>query len=168
MTLSMYQASSPFCVRQLNSFSAVLAKGAAFATEQGIDPATLLEARLAPDMFPLTRQVQIASDLAKGGIARLAGRDIPSWPDEETSFDQLRDRLARTIAFIEAVPAAEIDGSEEREIVLKLPSDELRFNGRDYLFNFVLTNLFFHYTTAYDILRHKGVPLGKRDFLGII
>ena len=166
MPLSMYQASVPALVQMLKALSNVLDKGAAFAKEQGIDPAELINARLAPDMFPLSRQVQIASDNAKGTVARLAGREIPRYEDTETTFDELKARIAKTVAFVESVPASEIDGSEERQIVLKTGGREITFTGQRYLVHQALPNFYFHVTTAYDILRHKGVPLGKPDYLG--
>lgn len=166
MTLSMYQASVPVLVRQLRALSDLLAKGEQHAREAGVDPRALLEARLAPDMFPLPRQVQIATDMAKGGVARLAGRDVPAYADEESNFAELRARIEKTIAFIESVPADTIDGSEDRDITLVIAGNEMPFKGQPYLLHFVLPNVFFHATAAYALLRHKGVPLGKRDFLG--
>ena len=166
MTMSMYSASVPLCRRALTALGHVLEKGAGFAEAKKIDQAVLLNARLAPDMFSLIRQVQIASDTAKGGIARLAGAEVPSWPDDETSFAQLRARVARTLDFIDGFAADQIDGSEARPIVLKMRSGELTFDGYGYLTGFVLPNVYFHCTTAYAILRHNGVELGKRDFLG--
>jgi len=166
MTISMYTASVPLFTRALGALSAVLGKGAAFAEARKIEQAVLLQSRLAPDMFPLARQVQIASDTAKGCVARLAGVEVPSFPDTETSFAELQDRLARTLALVAGFTPAQIDGSEDKEIVLKFRTGEQRFTGLDYLSFFVLPNVYFHCTTAYDILRHNGVELGKRDFLG--
>ncbi len=166
MTMSMYTASVPLFTRALGALSAVLGKGAAFAEARKIEQAVLLQSRLAPDMFPLARQVQIASDTAKGCVARLAGVEVPSFPDTETSFAELQDRLARTLALVAGFTPAQIDGSEDKEIVLKFRTGEQRFTGLDYLSFFVLPNVYFHCTTAYDILRHNGVELGKRDFLG--
>jgi hypothetical protein len=168
MSLSMYEASAPVFIRQLKALSGVLQKGQAFATEQGLRPAELLEARLAPDMFPLSRQVQIATDGAKGGVARLAGLEAPSFADIETSFEELQERIAKTIAFIESISADQVDGSEARRINMKAGGHELTFQGQPYLLSFVLPNFLFHVTTAYAILRHKGVTLEKRDFLGEI
>jgi len=162
----MYAASVPLFRQMLGALSSVLDKGATFAAEKGIAPATLLEARLAPDMFPLVRQVQIASDMAKGAAARLAGLDAPKYPDEERSFSDLTARIARTLGFLETLRAQQIDGSEEREIVLPSRDTQLRFTGESYLRSFVIPNFIFHCTTAYAILRHNGAPLGKRDFLG--
>jgi hypothetical protein len=162
----MYQASTPMFVRQLTALTAILKTAAAFAEARKIDPSVLLNARLAPDQFPLTRQVQIATDGAKGGIARLAGLDAPSYPDDETTFEQLEARLAKTIAFLQSVTADQVDGSEDRPIHVKLRSGELNFTGQDFLLHFVIPNFFFHVTTAYAILRHNGVEIGKRDYLG--
>jgi len=166
MSLSMYQASAPVFIRQLGSVAKILEKAEAFALSSGIDPADLIEARLAPDMHPFPRQIQIASDLAKGSIARLAGVDIPSFADTETSFAELQERVAKTIAFITGLPAEKIDGSEAREIALKVRGNDITLAGQAYLLHFVMPNFFFHCTTAYLILRHKGVPLGKMDFIG--
>lgn len=163
----MYQASVPALVQMLKALSNVLEKGAVFAREHGIDPAELINARLAPDMIPLSGQVQIASDNAKGMVARLAGREVPRYEDTETTFDELKARIAKTVAFVESVPASEIDGSEERQVVLKTGGREITFTGRRYLVHQALPNFYFHVTTAYDILRHKGVPIGKLDYLGV-
>ena len=167
MTLSMYQASVPVFLRAFDNLSAILDKGAAFAAAKKIDPSVLINARLAPDMFALARQVQIASDTVKGCVARLAGIDIPSFADTETSFAELKERLAKTAAFIKTVSAAQIDGSEGKPITMKVgPTRELSFTGQSYLLSFVLPNLFFHVTAAYAILRHNGVEIGKTDYLG--
>jgi hypothetical protein len=166
MTLSMYQASVPVFIRGLQNLSSVLDKAAAHAEAKKIDPAVFINARLAPDMIPLARQIQIATDTVKGGAARLAGVENPSYADTETTFPELKERLAKTIAFLKTVPAAQIDGSEEKTIVLKVGGNDLTFPGQAYLLHFVIPNLFFHVTVAYAILRHNGVELGKRDFLG--
>lgn len=166
MPLSMYEASVPVFRHTLGALSAILDKAEAYAAERKIDPAVLLNTRLFPDMFPLVRQVQIASDQAKGCVARLAGVDVPGYEDNEASFADLKARIAKTLAFVEGFKPAQIDGSEERPITMKLRSGELSFTGQSYLLRFVLPNFYFHATTAYDILRHCGVPLGKRDFLG--
>ena len=166
MTISMYQAAVPFCRTLLGALSDVLGKGAAFCETKGIDPSVLISDRLAPDMFPLARQVQTACDMAKGGVARLAGAELPAWEDTEKTFDELRSRIARTLDFIAGFAPEQIDGSEAREIVLQLRMGELRFTGQRYLIGFVLPNVAFHCTTAYNILRHNGVDVGKRDFLG--
>jgi hypothetical protein len=166
MSLSMYQASIPVFVRMFGNLSTILDKAAAYADAKKIDPAVLLNARLAPDMHPLTRQVQIASDAVKGCAARLAGVEMPSYADTESSFAELQARIQKTVDFIEGFSAAQIDGSEGREVVLRFPGAEMKFTGQDYLLNFVLPNFYFHLTTAYAILRHNGLEIGKMDFLG--
>ena len=166
MAISMYSASVPMMNSLLGGLSNVLDKGAEFAKAKGFDPAVLLADRLAPDMFPLTRQVHIASDMAKGGIARLAGVDIPAYADDETTFEQLQARVAKTLAFIASVPQAQIDGTEDKEIVLKMRAGDMTFTGQRYLIGFVIPNMTFHCATAYNILRHNGVEIGKRDYLG--
>ena len=166
MSLSLYQASVPVFVRMFGNLSAILDKAEAYVAAKKIDPAVLLNARLAPDMHPLTRQVQIASDAAKGCAARLAGVDIPSFPDTESSFAELQARIAKTLDFIKGLTPAQIDSGEGREVVLKFPGAEMKFQGEDYLLHFVLPNFYFHITTAYAILRHNGLDIGKMDFLG--
>ncbi len=166
MSLSMYQASIPVFVRQLTALSAILKAAEAHVSAKGLDPATLIEAKLAPDMFALARQVQIATDGVKGGVGRLAGMEVPSYPDTETTFPELQERIARTIAFIQSVPADKIDGTEDKTIILKLGPSEMEFTGQPFLLHFVIPNFFFHVTTAYAILRANGVEIGKRDFLG--
>jgi hypothetical protein len=166
MPLSMYQASIPVLTRALGILATLLDKAAAHAEARKIDPAVFINARLAPDMFSLARQVQSASDAAKGCGARLAGVEVPSFPDTETSFPELKARIDKTVAFLETLKPAQIDGSEERTITLKLGGREIGFTGQRFLLTFSLPNFFFHVTTAYDILRHNGVELGKRDFLG--
>jgi hypothetical protein len=167
MAMSMYQASVPAFLQTLNALSAILAKAADFAAERKLDQAVLLGWRLAPDMFPLARQVQIASDQAKGCCARLAGVEVPKWPDDETTFEALRARIAKTVDYVQTFAPAALDGSEDRAITLPAGSRELRFTGQQYLVGFVLPNFYFHATTAYAILRHCGLPIGKRDFLGV-
>ena len=165
MKISVHALSVELLVTALSNLSAVLEKGHAHALARKFDPAVLLAARLAPDMFPLTRQVQIATDVAKGGVARLAGREPPKYEDHEQSFEELGARLARTIDFVKGVPAGELEGSEAREIKVPARDRTLEFKGLDYLQRFVIPNVFFHCTMAYAILRHNGVELGKRDFL---
>jgi hypothetical protein len=162
----MYQACVPVLVRTFNNLAAILTKAEADAAARKIEPSVFLAARLAPDMHPLSRQVQIASDAAKGGVARLAGIEPPSFPDTETTFAELQERIRKTVDFVQSVKAAQIDGSEEKPILLKFPGGEISFVGQAFLLNFTLPNVFFHVTTAYDILRHNGVALGKMDFLG--
>ena len=166
MPLSMYAVSIPVLVRGLNNLSAILDKGAASAEARKIDPAVLVAARLAPDMHPLSRQVQIASDSAKGAAARLAGVEAPSWPDTETSFAELQARIKKTIDYLETFKPEQIDGAEDRVVKLNLGAGEVDFPGQQFLFGFVLPNFFFHVTTAFAILRHNGVEIGKRDYLG--
>jgi hypothetical protein len=166
--MSMYQASVPAFLQILSSLSAILDKAEAFAVERKIEPAVLLGWRLAPDMFALTRQVQIATDQAKGCCARLAGVEIPKYADDEKTFADLEARIARTIAFVQGFGPGDIDGSENRDITLTAGGRELRFTGQQYLVSFVLPNFYFHATTAYAILRHCGVAIGKRDFLGAL
>ncbi|MGL5083881.1 MAG: DUF1993 domain-containing protein [Microcoleaceae cyanobacterium] len=166
MTISMYQASIPPMIRSLNNLAAILAKGAAHAEARKIDPAVLINSRLYPDMFPMDRQVQITSDIARRGAARLAGLEAPKLEDNETTFPELITRLEKTIAYLETLTSDQIDGSEERSITLPIGNDTMIFAGLPYLLYFVLPNVYFHVTTAYDILRHCGVELGKLDFLG--
>ena len=162
----MYQASAPRFVNILKNLSALLDKAQAHADAKKIEPAALTAFRLYPDMFPLTRQVQIACDTAKGAVARLAGVEIPRHEDTEQSFAELKARIAKTIAFIESVKPAQLDGSDEKEIVLKLRGQDVKFSGLQYLLASAHPNFYFHVTTAYGILRHNGVEIGKRDFLG--
>ncbi|MCH7342570.1 DUF1993 domain-containing protein [Pelomonas sp. CA6] len=165
--MNLYIASIPVFEQMLGALSGVLAKGQAHAQAQDLDEASLLQARLAPDMFPLTRQVQIACDFAKGAAARLAGREPPAWADEEQSFAELQSRIARTLGYIGGVDAEEFLDAESREIVLRPGTQrEQRFIGRDYLLHYALPHFFFHVTTAYDILRQQGVALGKSDYMG--
>ncbi|MBC9250791.1 hypothetical protein A9179_10935 [Pseudomonas alcaligenes] len=168
MSLSMYQASIPVFTRMLGNLSNILAKAEAFAESKGIDPAVLINARLAPDMYPLARQVQIASDAVKGCVARLAQVEIPSFADTETSFPELQERIAKTLKFIEGISAEQVNGSESRTVTIKLPGRELNFDGQTFLLNFSQPNLYFHITTAYAILRHNGLSLGKMDYLGSV
>ena len=167
MSLSMHSASVPAFVRMFGNAQQWLNKAEAHALARKFDPVNYLGLRLAPDMLPFSRQIQIASDGAKGCIARLAGLEVPKWEDNEASLADLRARLQRTIDYVRSVSADQVNGSEKREIVLPRPSgDPLRFDGKGYLEYFVLPNLYFHLTTAYALLRHAGVELGKRDFLG--
>jgi hypothetical protein len=168
MSLSMYQASIPVFVRVLKNLSTILDKTTAYAETKKIDLSVLVSARLAPDMFALNRQIQIATDSVKGCVARLAGIEVPSYPDTETTFPELHARIDKTIAFMESVSAAQIDGSEDRKITLKMGSSELNFPGQQYLLHFVIPNFYFHISMAYAILRHNGVDIGKKDYLGSI
>lgn len=166
MSLTMYSAFIPVAIRTLQNLSAVLAKGAAHCEARKIDPNAFLTARLYPDMFPLTRQVQIASDTVKGAAARLAGIEIPKYEDNETTFAELQARLDKTVAFLQTIQPAQIDGKENADIVLSFPTRTFEFKGQAYLTGWVLPNLYFHTTTAYALLRHGGVELGKADYLG--
>lgn len=166
--LSLYAVAIPVLDRALANLHAVLEKAAAEATSRGYDPAVLLQARLFPDMFPLVRQVQIATDIAKGCGARLAGIEVPSWPDDETAFEALLARIDRTRFFLAGLDRGAIDAAADRSITLKLPRGSFSFNGLDYLQQFVLPNVYFHCTTTYNLLRHNGIPLGKMDFLGAL
>jgi hypothetical protein len=168
MPLSMYQASVPVFQRTLGALDKVLDKAAAYAEERKIDPAVLVGARLYPDMFPMSRQVQIATDHAKGTSARLAGLPVPSFEDTEKTFPELKARIAKVLTFIATVKPEQIDGSEGRDITLKAGPRELSFKGHEYLLFFALPNFYFHTTTAFGILRHNGVPIGKLDFLGAV
>ena len=166
MTISMYQASVPVFIRMLNNLVAILEKGAAHAETKKIDPSVLVNTRLAPDMFPLSKQVQIASDIAKRGAARLAEVDAPDFEDNETTLSELIQRIQKTVSYLETLTHEQIDGSEEKTITLPVGGNTLSFQGMPFLLHFVLPNVYFHVTTAYDILRHCGVELGKQDFLG--
>ena len=166
MPIPMSQASAPRFAQMLKNLSAILAKAQAHCEARKIDPLVLTSSRLYPDMFPLSRQVQVACDSAKGAVARLAGVEIPKHEDSERTFEELQARIAKTLEFIASVPQAQIDGSEEREIVLKLRDRDVHFKGVQFLLGFAWPNFYFHVATAYDILRHNGVELGKRDFLG--
>jgi hypothetical protein len=162
----MYQASTPRFANILRNLSAILEKAEAHCTAKKIDPSALTTYRFFPDMFPFTRQVQIACDSAKGAVARLAGVDIPKHEDTEQTFADLKARIAKTIDFLESVPASKVDGSEDKEIVLQMRSGERRFKGMQYLLGHAYPNFYFHVTTAYNILRHNGVEVGKADFIG--
>ena len=165
MGISMYRASVPVFQQILPALSACLRKGADYAAAKKIDPAVLLQSRLYPDMFPLVRQAQLAADFAKGPVARLAGLEPPKYEDTETSFDQLYARIQKTLDFISEFKPSQIDGSEDRDITLTFGPQTRNFKGESYLVGFALPNFFFHATTAYAILRHNGVEVGKNDFM---
>lgn len=165
MPISMYQASAPRFVNSLTNLSAILDKAQAHAEAKKIDPAALINCRLYPDMFPMKRQVQIACDTAKGAVARLAGVEVPKHEDNEETFAELKARIARTIDFVKTIKPAQIDGSEDKNIHLKLGPREVDYKGMQYLLGHAIPNFYFHVTTAYDILRHNGVELAKRDYL---
>lgn len=166
MTISMYQASVPVFIRTLNNLVGILEKGAAHAETKKIDPSVLVNSRLAPDMLPLSKQVQIACDTAKRGAARLADVEAPNFEDNETTLSELIQRIHKTISYLETLKPEHIDGSEERTVTLPMRDNTLSFQGLPFLLYFVLPNVYFHVTTAYDILRHCGVEIGKQDFLG--
>ncbi len=166
MTLSVYQASVPVFTRGLTNLRAVLQKGYDHALAKHFEPSILLSSRLYPDMHPLTRQVQIASDAAKFCVSRLAGGEPPKFEDVETTFDELYARIDKTIAYLQGVEAAQLEGSESRTVTLTVRGDKHEFAGDAYLLHFALPNFFFHLTTAYAILRHNGVEVGKFDYLG--
>ncbi len=165
MALSMYQASIPVFVRNLNNLSTILDKAVAHADAKKIDHAALLHFRLFPDMLNFIKQIQIATDFAKGAAARLAGVEVPKYEDTETSFADLKARIEKTMAFIKSFTPAQIDGSEEREINLTIGGHAVKLKGQTYLLEMVQPNFYFHATTAYAILRHNGVEVGKRDFV---
>ena len=166
MTISMYSASIPVFKQILGSLSALIEKAETHATEKKIDPSALLQARLFPDMFAFTRQIQVAADFAKGASARLAGVDVPKYEDNEQSFADLKARIAKTIAFLDTLTAAQIDGSEGRDITTSAGANAKNFKGQTYLLHYALPHFYFHATTAYAILRHNGIEVGKKDFIG--
>lgn len=167
MTISMYKASAPIFVQFLTSLSNVLDKAAAHAEAKKIDPPALLNARLFPDMFPLVRQVRAATDHAVSACSRLAGVEPPSFANTEATIPELKERIGKTIDFIRGLTPAQIDGTEDKTITFTFPSGATReFTGQSLLLNFCLPNFYFHTSTAYDLLRHNGVELGKRDFMG--
>jgi len=167
MSVSIQQVTVTSITRGLKTLSALLDKAKDHAQGAGLDPDAYVTARLFEDMLPLSGQIQRVSDTARGAVARLTGVTAPSMADDETTFAQLQDRVARTLAYVESVPAADFDGAESREVVFPAGPITLQFTGLDYLLEFVIPNFQFHVVTAYDILRNQGVPLGKRDFLGI-
>lgn len=166
MASPTYDILIPTFTRMLPSLKAILEKAAADAEARKIDPRVFLDARLAPDMFPLARQVQITTDQVKGGLARLAGHEVPKWADDEQTFGELCARLDKALDYVGSFSAADFEGSETRAVELKFPQATLTFTGKEYLVDFVLPNFYFHMTAAYAILRHNGVEIGKRDFLG--
>jgi len=166
MSVSMFTASVPVYTQFLTSLSAILKKAAAHAEAKKIDPSVLINARLSPDMFALARQVQIATDHAKGSLARLAGVEVPSYADTESTFDELEARIQKTLAYVKTFKPEQIDGTEGKEIVLTFGTQKFPFNGQTYLIQFALPNFYFHTTMAYAILRENGVEIGKRDFMG--
>lgn len=166
MTFSMYEASVPVFKQILTSLSAILEKAEAHVADKKIDPPALLQARLYPDMFPLLRQVQVACDFAKGASARLAGVDVPRYEDTEQTFAELRARIATTLTFIDGLPQDGVEASAQRDISTGSGEKAKQFKGQDYLMHYALPHFYFHATTAYAILRHNGVEVGKKDFIG--
>jgi len=165
-TFSIYSASIPVFKQILNSLHNILDKAETHAADKKIDPAALLQFRLFPDMLPFTRQVQIACDFAKGAAARLGGLDVPSYDDKEATFAELKERIQKTLAYIDSVPQDAIEGSETRAITTGSGEKTKHFTGQTYLFHYALPHFFFHATTAYDILRHNGLDVGKKDYIG--
>lgn len=166
MSFSIYEASIPPMIRSLGNLSKFLDKAVAQAKSEDRNPNDLLDARLAPDMYPLPRQIQIASDSAKGCAARLAGVEPPSFPDTEQTFPELQTRITKTIDYLKSIAPEQVAGAEDRTVTLKFPQGEMKFSGRDFVTGFALPNFYFHVTTAYGILRHKGINVGKMDYLG--
>ncbi len=166
MSFSIYEATLPPMTHFFEALSKILDKAMEQAKERDMPLSELLEARLAPDMHPFPRQIQIASDVAKLAAARLTGTDVPSFPDTESTFPELQERIRKTIDFIKSVPQEKFEGAEDRTVTLKFPQGEMAFPGRVFVSNFVLPNFYFHVTTAYDLLRHKGIQIGKMDYMG--
>jgi len=166
MTISMYGMTVPVFTRLLTSLLAVMDKAEAYAAERKFDTAVLSGARLAPDMIPFRGQVMIATDHAKGCVSRLAGRPVPSWPDTEETFDELRARVQKALDLLASIKKADLEGSDTRDVTIKLGGNDVTMKGQTYLTERALPNFFFHVTTAYAILRHNGVPVGKRDYIG--
>ncbi len=165
MSLSMYQASVPAFQKHLHALDGILDKAAAYATAKKIDPGVLLASRLYPDMFDLMRQVQAVTDFAKAASARLANVVVPSFPDTEKTIPELKERIAKTLAFLETLKPEQMNGAETREFTIKVGPNDMTFKGLDYLLHFALPNFYFHASTAYGILRHNGLEIGKRDFM---
>ncbi len=164
----MFHTSVPVFIHGLTTLSTILKKGEVYTSEKKIDPSVFVNARLAPTMFPLSRQIQITCDIVKGGVSRLAGEDAPSFADTETTFLELQTRIDKTITYLKGFKPEQIDGTEAKDITLKVGGHELKFIGQAYLLSFVIPNFYFHITAAYTILRHNGVDVGKMDFLGNI
>ena len=166
MSLSIHALTVPVFTRTLNNLIAIMDRAEAYATERKFDPAVLVNARLAPDMIPFRGQVMIATDHVKGCVSRLAAKDIPSWPDTEQTFDELRTRVRKALDLLASYEVADLEGGESRTVTLKLGGKEVSQPGLEYLTQRALPNFFFHVTTAYAILRHNGVPIGKADYIG--
>jgi hypothetical protein len=166
MAISMYTASVTVFSRMLTNLLAILNRAEAYAGDRKFKVDVLVNQRLAPDMLPLSSQIQIATDAAKGAVARLSGREIPSWPDTETTFSDLKARVRKTLDYLATYKPADIDGSDDKQVVIKIAGEDVSIRGEDYLLGRATQNFYFHVTTAYAILRHNGVPIGKRDYLG--
>lgn len=166
MTISLYQVSAPVFIQGLKGLAGVVDKASAHVAAKNLDPNALLQARLFPDMFNFTRQIQIACDFPKGAMARLSGQDAPAWDDTEVTFDDLKARIQKTIAYVEAIDPASVDGQEDREIILVRRGVESVVKAQPYLLEQAMPNFYFHISTAYAILRHNGVEIGKKNFLG--
>ena len=167
MSCGLYAVSIPVFTRTLDNLSKLLDKAAADAEARKFEPSVLLESRLYPDMFPLVKQVQLACDFAKGAAARLAGVPVPAFPDEERTIAELKERIAKVIAFVDSVSKADVDAGVDRDVTIKMRDRSVEMKGLDYLNNMAMPNFYFHATTAYAILRHNGVAVGKRDFVGV-
>lgn len=166
MTISVYDVTVPVFTRMLTNLLAVMDKAEASATERKFDTAVFADMRLAPDMIPFRGQIMIATDHAKGCVSRLAGREVPSWPDTETSFEELRARIQKALDLMATIKPADLEGSETRDVTIKIGGKDVAMNGLAYVTERALPNFYFHVTTAYAILRHGGVPVGKRDYIG--
>lgn len=166
MSIDVYDQTIAALSRGLLNLDAIVGKAEAYAEERGIDPTVLVQARLYPDMLPFVSQIRIATDTAKGAAARLSATELPSWPDDEQNFAEIHGRVRKALDFLSRFNRGQFEGSEGRNIELKLGKQHVKFSGREYILGFVLPNFYFHLATAYAILRHNGVPLGKRDFLG--
>lgn len=166
MSIDVYDQTIAAMSRALLNLDAIVSKAEAYAEARKIDQTVLVQARLFPDMLPFVAQIRIATDTAKGAAARLSDSDLPSWPDDETNFEEVHERIRKALDFLSGFKRDQFDGSEEKTIELKLGKEHVKFSGREYVLGFVLPNFYFHVTMAYAILRHNGVPLGKRDFLG--
>ncbi len=166
MTISIFELAVSGLSRMLLNLDRIVATAGEYAKERKIEPAVLVQARLYPDMLPFVAQVRIATDTAKGAAARLSGTELPKWPDDEVTFEDVHARIRKAVDYLATFSPEQFAGAGERPIEMKFPNQTLKFNGREYLVGFVLPNFYFHVTTAYDILRHNGVPIGKRDYLG--
>tara|TARA_R110002124_G_scaffold63350_16_gene173131 strand:+ start:7415 stop:7915 length:501 start_codon:yes stop_codon:yes gene_type:complete len=166
MSIAVYDLTVPVFTRMLTNLLAIMDKAEANAAERKFDTAVLAEARLAPDMIPFRGQVMIATDHVKGCVSRLAGREVPSWPDTEKTFEELRARIGKALDLLATIQPADLEGSETREVMLKLGGNDVHQNGLDYVMHRALPNFYFHVTTAYAILRANGAPIGKRDYIG--